>query len=128
VNAPARVLVVDDEPAIRHILSRMLTIEGYAVTTAADVAGARDELAGAAYDVVLCDITMPGESGLDLLAELGSRDDCAVIMVTGASDVRTVQPASDNGAFGYITKPFMRNDVVVSVASAILRLQLASTT
>jgi putative two-component system response regulator len=118
----ARILIVDDEVAIRRSLSRHLEREGYTCTTAADAAEARERLNADPYELMLCDVTMPGESGFSLLAYTHeAHPDTAVIMVTAVDSPHSAKPAAANGAYGYIIKPFDTNTILINVAGALRR-------
>ena len=122
-------LVVDDEAPIRRAISRYLEKVGYEVIVAADAAEARLELQRRPIALALCDIDMPGESGLSLVHHIVTdHPDTAVMMVTGVDDPGVAQVALDRGAYGYVIKPFERNELVINVANALRRrsLELAS--
>ena len=103
---PVKVLVVDDEPTLLRSLTRSLTQAGYAVETAGDGATAVALLSHGDFDVVLSDISMPGMSGLELLAIVRERElDVPVIMVTGGPTVESAVEALQCGAVEYLTKP-----------------------
>ncbi|MGH2934679.1 MAG: HD domain-containing phosphohydrolase [Gaiellaceae bacterium] len=116
------ILCIDDDPSVRDVIERVLGDEGHDCTTAADVEEARRLLAETDYSVVVCDVGLPGESGLDLLAELGQR--VATVMVTGQDDRDTADLALELGAYGYLTKPFAPTDLLTSVAGAARRRRL----
>src|SRR5580704_576913 len=79
----ARILIVDDEEPIRRSLVRLLNRAGYECSAAADAAQARQLLSAESFDLMLCDVTMPGESGFSLLTHAHSEHpELAVIMVT----------------------------------------------
>jgi len=119
-----QILCVDDDPAVRKLIERVLDDGGHRCMTAADVEEARQMLASNDYGVVLCDIGLPGESGLDLLAELAHRPAVATVMVTGRDDPDTADLALELGAYGYLTKPFGPNELLINVAGAIRRRRL----
>ena len=78
--------------------------------------------------VVLCDITMPGESGIELLADLTTDlPNVAVVMTTGLDDPRVAEAAFERGAFGYVIKPWDTNELLISLDSALRRRELEST-
>jgi putative two-component system response regulator len=121
----AHILVVDDEEAITSLLSRMLRQAGHSCQTASDPARARDLLERERFDLMLCDVTMPGESGLDLVRDaLRSRDDLAAIMVTAHDEPEVIGVALDGGAYGYVTKPFRSTEILVNVQNALRRRAL----
>ena len=120
-----RLLVVDDEAIVRDALVRTLEGGGYVCRTAEDVVTARAALASESFDAILCDIQMPGESGLALLEEIATqRVDTAVLMVTGEDDPATARRAIAIGAYGYVVKPFTPNEIIINVMNAITRLDL----
>lgn len=123
---PARVLVVDDEPALRRSLARLLLSRGMQVTTADDGAAAIELLATQRVDVALIDLIMPHVGGLELLDHIKSRHDgVEVIIMTAFGDVETAVRAVRAGAYHFLTKPFRSNDeVVLTVVKAAERRRL----
>lgn len=119
------VLCIDDDPSARGVIERVLGDEGHTCTTAANAEEARRLLADADYSVVVCDVGLPGESGLDLLAELGQR--VATVMVTGRGDRDTADLAVELGAYGFLTKPFTATDLLSCVAGAARRGRMDAT-
>ncbi len=81
-----RILVVDDDPAVRALLSRYLQLEGYEVIEASDGAAALDSIKEHPPDLVLLDRVLPGEDGLDVLTRLRRENDVPVILLTGLGD------------------------------------------
>jgi DNA-binding response OmpR family regulator len=121
-----RILIVDDEPFIGDLVERYLTRDGYNCRVVRSGKEALEELDATTYQIVLADIMMPGMSGIDLLTIIKSQyPDVAVIMVTGVDDRDTGVLAVELGAYGYIAKPFERNEILISVANAIERRRLA---
>lgn len=124
------VLVVDDDDGFRHGLVRRLDAAGYGCHEAADAWTARELLEARAneVDVVLCDIEMPGESGLDLLRSLvADHPALAVVMTTGITDPATAALAVEIGADGYLVKPFEQTELLVALATAVKRRDLDRT-
>jgi putative two-component system response regulator len=120
-----RILVVDDEEQIRNLLSRLLQSQGYACEVAADSVQARGLLERDSFALLLSDVNMPGEAGLDLAREVLVRHpDVAVVMVTGMDDRRFVDLALEHGAYGYVLKPFKPNELAINVANALRRRAL----
>ena len=118
----ARILVVDDEASIRRLLCRVLRENGYQCEEAADVAGASALLHSDSFDLLLTDMNMPGHSGLELLRSAGDEfPDLATVMVTGLDDTKLAHAALELGAYGYITKPFESNEVLINVSNALRR-------
>jgi len=116
----ARILIVDDEEPIRRSLVRLLERAGYRCAAAADAADARRLLTSESFDLMLCDVTMPGESGFSLLASAHkAHPDLAAIMVTAIDSPHSADPASRHGAYGYIVKPFDTNVILINVVGAL---------
>jgi two-component system, response regulator, stage 0 sporulation protein F len=102
-----RILIVDDEAAVREVLSDYFVERGYAVFTAADGGEGLAVFARERPDVVLLDVRMPGLDGLQVLKRLRAADpDVAVIMVTANEDVALAREMLSIGAFDYVSKPF----------------------
>jgi two-component system alkaline phosphatase synthesis response regulator PhoP len=105
----ARILIVDDDPAIRRLLSHSLELEGYLVATASDGEEALDQLPVADPDVVVLDIMMPRMNGLDVLERI-RRDpntaDLPVILLTAKAAKEDVWEGWQRGVDYYMTKPF----------------------
>jgi putative two-component system response regulator len=123
--APDRILIVDDEEPIRALLARLLGAHGYDCVTAEDAAAARRLLEQSPVALVLSDVNMPGESGLDFSSEvLRTHPDTAVVMVTGMDDRRYAEVAIELGAYGYVLKPFKPNELIINVGNALRRRAL----
>lgn len=115
-----RVLVVDDEEIVRSLLQQIVKEAGYDVVTAASGQEALDKVSRMNINAVFLDVNMPGISGIDVLRELTANwPDICVIMATGVADTQTAVEAMKLGAYGYITKPFNRNDIVLALQRAI---------
>jgi DNA-binding NtrC family response regulator len=120
-----RVLVVDDEPMIVSLLSTILREKGWDVTEAQSGTDGIDQLDRARFDVILTDLVMPGESGIDLLrAAKEIHPDVEVILMTGYANADTAIEAMRNGAFHYIMKPLKTDDVMSLVEKAYSQRQL----
>jgi two-component system response regulator MprA len=117
-----RVLVVDDEPAVRQALRRALSLDGYEVDLAADGRGALDSLAGYAADAVVLDVAMPNLDGLEVcrrLRESGNRT--PILMLTARDAVRDRVSGLDAGADDYLVKPFALEELLARVRALIRR-------
>jgi putative two-component system response regulator len=120
-----RILIVDDEEQIRTLLARLLGAHGYQCITAESAAVGRRLLEEAPVALVLSDVNMPGESGLDFTREvLATHPDTAVVMVTGMDDRRYAEAAIEVGAYGYVLKPFKPNELIINVGNALRRRSL----
>ena len=119
------ILIVDDEEPIRRVIGYLLSPHGYPVDFAADAREARKKLDTHPFALMLCDVNMPGESGMDLVRSiLSERPETAAIMVTGLDSSVLANAAIEVGAFGYIVKPFESSEVLINVANALRRRKL----
>jgi len=124
---PLRILVTDDEPAVCEILSRWLMAEGHTCATAFSGEQAMRLLGSEDFRLVVSDVLMPGLSGLDLLEFVRNRfPETAVILVTGIDDRDTDLSAVQLGAYGYVIKPFKKNEILTNVSNALERQRLRS--
>jgi putative two-component system response regulator len=124
-TTPARILIVDDDERILRLVRRLLERSGYDCTTATSGAAALDLLSREAFELMLCDLQMPGETGLDVIANVRTTyPDTAAIMVTGVDDEKLADHALELGAYGYIVKPFSSTDLAIQVLNALRRRQL----
>jgi putative two-component system response regulator len=122
LHAKERVLVIDDDGQVLALLDRILSKAGYRTTLASDDEEARACLAAAPFDLVLCDVQLPGSSGLDLVEHVLARHPhTAALMVSGLDEVALADRALAIGAYGYLVKPFSANDVLRGVMSAVSR-------
>jgi two-component system response regulator AtoC len=120
-----KVLVVDDEENIRHLLKTILEHEGYRVRCASDGAQALEMLEREGFEQVLCDVRMPVMDGLAFLAELGRRQiETTVIMMSAYGTIESALEAMKAGAYDYVTKPFKRDEVVLTLRKAAEREHL----
>jgi len=124
----ANILIVDDEFQVRDILKRTLVKSGHSCVLAADASEARNCLNNQAVDLVLCDVSMPGESGVDLARYIGAEfKNTAVIMVTAVEDPEIASSVLEAGTYGYIIKPFSQNMILINVQNALCRQKLEIT-
>jgi two-component system, NtrC family, response regulator PilR len=127
VNAPPRILVVDDERSMQEFLEIFFRSEGYQVATAGDVATARVHLDSDEFDVVISDIQMPDGTGLDLLDAVQElAPETIVIMITAFASTETAIAAMKRGAYDYITKPFQVDEIRIVVEKALEKKILSS--
>ncbi len=121
----ADILVVDDEEPVRHLLRRMLLRSGYECTLAADAAEARKFIKDQKFELILCDVNMPGESGIDFIRYVAAEyPDTATMMVTAVDDPEIAETALEVGIYGYIIKPFNANEVIINVRNSLRRREL----
>ncbi|MBU2581511.1 MAG: response regulator transcription factor [Alphaproteobacteria bacterium] len=124
-DAP-HILVVDDDQRIRALLARYLVQNGYRVTTAADVANARASMRGLAFDLILLDWMMPGESGIDLARELTGRSTVPVCMLTARTDPDERVVGLEAGVEDFIHKPFEPRELLLRVRNILRRGQASN--
>jgi putative two-component system response regulator len=120
-----RILIVDDERQIRGVIAAIVEMEGYLFSLAEDAESALQILAQQHIDLLISDINMSGMSGVELLRIAVQRyPDLAIIMVTGVDDRETAIETLHMGAYGYVTKPFQSNELIINIANALRRRQL----
>jgi two-component system, OmpR family, response regulator MprA len=118
----ARILVVDDEPAVQSALSRALTLERYDVAQALDGREALERLASAAYEVVILDVSMPHVDGLEVCRRLlDGGDRTPVLMLTAREQVDDRVAGLDAGADDYLIKPFALRELLARVRALLRR-------
>ena len=120
VGGRARILVVDDEPSIRDLLSKTLALAEYEVDLAPDGKTAIERLRIVPYDLLITDLRMPGIDGLTVIREgRRLRPDLPVIIITGYSTEASAIEAVNLGVSGYLTKPFRVPRVLAAAAKAL---------
>jgi two-component system, NtrC family, nitrogen regulation response regulator NtrX len=125
----SRILVIDDERSIRNTLKDILEYEKYEVELAEDGPKGLDKIKNGEFDIVLCDIKMPGMDGievLDKLTELSS--DVPVIMISGHGNIDTAVEAIKKGAFDFIEKPLDLNRLLITIRNAMDKSNLVTET
>jgi two-component system, OmpR family, response regulator ResD len=124
--ADARVLVVDDEPIVRDVLSRYLRREGFEVETAADGQAALDAFEATRPELVVLDLMLPRVNGLEVFRRIRSRNGAAVIMLTARGEETDRVVGLELGADDYIAKPFSPREVVARVRAVLRRTRTAT--
>ena len=120
-----KILVVDDERAIRNSLKEILSDEGYNVDVAEDGPTAIDMAEKERYDVIFCDIKMPNMEGTEVLEKLRTDGvDSAIIMISGHGDIDTAVECIKKGAFDFIQKPLDLNRILITIKNATERTQI----
>jgi two-component system nitrogen regulation response regulator NtrX len=123
----SRILIIDDERAIRNTLGEILQHEGYKIDTAENGEEGFDKFKKNAYDVILCDIKMPKMDGLEFLEK--SRDvnpDVPIIMISGHGNIETAVEAVKKGAYDYISKPPDLNRLLITIRNATDKTSLVT--
>lgn len=120
-----KILVVDDEFSIRHMLKTVLTKAGYEVDLAEDGEVAIEKIRSDIYDVVLCDIKMPKMDGFSLLEQIQKEKiNLTFIIMTSYGSIDTAVQAIRKGAYDYISKPFNSDEVIIAIKKAEEREKL----
>lgn len=117
-------LVVDDDARLRDLLRRYLSDNGFRVTGAAEVAEARAHLASLAFDLIVLDVMMPGESGLDLTRALRSEANAQpvpVLLLTAMADPEDRINGLEQGADDFLAKPFEPRELVLRIRNILQR-------
>lgn len=124
-NAP-HVLVVDDDQRIRELLSRYLVANGFRVTPASDTASARSAMRGLTFDLVVLDVTMPGQSGMEFARELKAQLSVPICMLTARSDPEDRIAGLEAGVDDYVPKPFEPRELVLRLKNILKRSRQAN--
>jgi two-component system phosphate regulon response regulator OmpR len=119
-DAP-HLLVVDDDSRIRTLLSRYLGEHGFRVTSAADAAEARRRLGGLAFDLLIVDVMMPGENGMELTRSLRQTMNVPILMLTARSEIENRIQGLEFGADDYLAKPFEPRELVLRINNILKR-------
>ena len=126
MTAPLSILVVDDEPDLRALLTDYLGLQGFAVRTAASAAELDARLAEAPADLIVLDVNMPGETGLEALARLRRQGSTAgVIMLTAAGTLDARLDGLGDGADDYVVKPFEPRELLARIRAVARRIDEA---
>ncbi len=121
----ATILIVDDEPRVLRALGRVIQSAGHEPRYADSAASAREVLAEDEVELMLCDINMPGESGLELTRQvLEDRTDVAIVMSTAIQDPEVAEKALQYGAYGYLMKPTGSAELSIAISNALRRREL----
>jgi len=120
-----KILIIDDERAIRNSLCDILMDEGYDVDTAEDGAKGVEMAESERYSVVFCDIKMPGMEGREVLDAFREKGiDAAVIMISGHGDIETAVECIKKGAYDFIPKPLDLNRILITIKNATDKVTL----
>lgn len=124
-----KVLIIDDEKSIRNTLKEILEFEGHEISLAADGKEGLDAAAATNFDVIFCDIKMPGMDGIEVLDKLVENgNDASVVMITGHGSVDTAVECIKKGAFDFIQKPLDLNRILITLKNATEKTTLVKET
>ena len=117
----AHILIVDDDQRIRDLLARFLFEHGFRITTAHDAVSARSAMRGLAFDVVILDVMMPGESGIDLARELKASSSIPICMLTARAETEHRIEGLEAGVDDFIAKPFEPRELLLRLRNILKR-------
>jgi DNA-binding NtrC family response regulator len=125
----SKILVIDDERSIRNTLKDILEYEKYSVDLAEDGMKGIEKVKGNSFDVILCDIKMPGMDGIEVLEQLVQLSpDTPVVMISGHGNIDTAVESIKKGAFDYIEKPLDLNRLLITIKNAMDKSNLVTET
>ena len=125
----AKILIIDDERAIRRALREILEFEDFHVDEAENGAEGLEKAKNTLYDIIFCDIKMPQMDGMEVLdALIAQKIDTPVIMISGHGNIETAVDAIKKGAFDFIEKPLDLNRILVTIRNAKDRVVLVEET
>jgi two-component system nitrogen regulation response regulator NtrX len=125
----SKILVIDDERSIRNTLKDILEYEKYEVDLAEDGNKGLEKVKNAEYDIVLCDIKMPGLDGIEVLEKLVVlAPDTPVVMISGHGNIDTAVDSIKKGAFDYIEKPLDLNRLLITIRNGMDKSNLVTET
>jgi two-component system phosphate regulon response regulator OmpR len=116
------VLVVDDDKRLRELLRKYLVEQGFLVTAAGDAGEARERLASFAFDLLIVDVMMPGESGLELTADLRRSSRVPILLLTAKGEPEDRITGLERGADDYLAKPFEPRELVLRMRTILRRV------
>lgn len=124
-----KILIIDDERSVRGSLGEILRDEGYEVEVAETGAEGIEKVDKHHFDVIFCDIKMPGMDGIEVLDKLGAMGvDSAIVMISGHGDIETAVDCIKKGAFDFIPKPLDLNRTLITIRNASERTSLVAQT
>lgn len=124
-DRPPTILVVDDDEQVRAVLARALGAEGFAVETVGDGAAARKAIAAQVPDLIVLDLVLPAEDGLDVLADVRRDHDVPVILLTGRGEEHERVLGLRLGADDYLVKPFSPVELAARIETVLRRSRRA---
>lgn len=115
------ILVVDDDHRLRELLRRFLSDNGFRVSTAGDAAEARARMGGVAYDLMVLDVMMPGESGIELTQDLRRTERIPILMLTAMGEAEHRIAGLESGVDDYLAKPFEPRELLLRIRTILRR-------
>jgi two-component system phosphate regulon response regulator OmpR len=122
------ILVVDDDTRLRDLLKSFLSRSGFRVTVAGTAAEARERLGVLDFDLIVLDVMMPGETGLEFAGELRQTDDVPILMLTAMGEASDRIAGLEKGVDDYLSKPFEPRELLLRIQSVLRRGRPAEVT
>lgn len=116
------ILVVDDDDRLRELLRKFLSENGFMVSAANSAADARAKLGGLTFDLIILDLMMPGESGLEFAGDLRTRSTVPILMLTAMGEPEDRIAGFETGADDYLSKPFEPRELLLRIRSILRRV------
>ena len=113
------ILVVDDDDRLRNLLQRYLTEHGFRVSAAIDARDARSKMGMLSFDLLILDVMMPGESGLDFAMDLKKRNNIPIMMLTAMAEQNDKINGLETGVNDYLTKPFEPRELLLRIRNIL---------
>jgi two-component system, OmpR family, phosphate regulon response regulator OmpR len=126
-SEPSHILVVDDDKRLRELLRRYLAERGFRVTVAGDAAEAWTRLESFAFDLIVLDVMMPGQSGLEFTAALRRKSQVPILMLTAMGEAEERIQGLERGADDYLAKPFEPRELVLRIQRILARIPAVPT-
>ncbi|MBS0549724.1 MAG: response regulator [Proteobacteria bacterium] len=120
------ILVVDDDTRLRELLKTFLSRNGFRVSTAREAAEARQQLDALDFDMIVLDVMMPGQTGLEFAAELRKTNDVPILMLTAMGEPKDRIAGLERGVDDYLAKPFEARELLLRIQSVLRRGRPAS--
>ncbi len=122
------ILVVDDDTRLRELLKSFLSRNGFRVTAASSASEARQRLQGLDFDLIVLDVMMPGQTGLEFAGELRRTDDVPILMLTAMGDPKDRIAGLEKGVDDYLGKPFEPRELLLRIQNVLRRARLPEPT
>ena len=122
------ILVVDDDTRLRELLRSFLSKNGFRVTVASQAAEARERLGVLDFDLIVLDVMMPGQTGLDFASEIRRSDDVPILMLTAMGDTKDRIAGLETGVDDYLGKPFEPRELLLRIQNVLKRNRVATAT
>ena len=123
MTSSPHILIVDDDTRIRELLSRYLKDKGFYVSTAKDAAEARQRMGDFSFDLMVLDVMMPGETGIEYATKLRQDSDLPILMLTAMGEAEDRISGLESGVDDYLTKPFEPKELLLRIHAILKRSQ-----